>query len=180
MATELRVSGKSLDVIAEWVITLFALGVMVTAFTTAMSFPRNAALFPLAMSGLGAVLLALKLVRMILLLFVSRGGSVQSPPASEENAGMKPPEPSYQGVLATTSLATWVETLVGLVIFFTLLVLVGLVPTLVLFGIGYLMIVARKSFLFSAIYVSVLIGTIYLLFVRLLSLPLPRGMFPLL
>jgi len=179
MEAETPAPRRRIDEIAEWAITLAALAVMVAAWQATTSWPRNAALFPGLVSGFAAALLTLKLVSMVVRKLLvgplrttvfgrRRGKALPSDAALTEAA--------EAGVFATTPLWTWVETLIWLTVFFALLVVVGILPTLAIFGVAYLMIVAKRSIWFALIYVTVLIGAVHLLFVRLLSLRLPQGM----
>lgn len=179
MEAETPAPRRRVDEIAEWAITLAALAVMVTAHFATSGWPRDAALFPSLVSGFAAALLTLKLVAMVVRRLLAgplratvfgrgRGKALPSDTALTEAADA--------GVFATTPLRTWLETLIWLAVFFALLVVGGILPTLAIFGIAYLMIVAKRSIWFALIYVAVLIGAVQLLFVKLLSLRLPQGM----
>ena len=170
-------TGLTVDDYAEWIITIFVLAVMVSAFVTALGWPQYAATFPLMISGFGSALLALKLVQMVLASL--RGGSVTA--AQPANAGDLPvaeDEPAEKGidsVFATSPGVVWLETLVSVTAFFALLTLAGIEATIFVFCLVYLTLVAKKSLLFSLVYALLLVGIVYLMFVVLLTLPLPRG-----
>jgi hypothetical protein len=179
MKPEEQKQGWSVNESAEWLITLALLALMVMAFMATSRWPRNAAMFPAIVTGLAASLLALKLV----LMFVRRllAGPVLEritgrPRRKQLPSDLEMANPPDTSVFATTPVGTWIETLVWLVIFFALLVVGGILPTLVVFSIGYLLIVARKSVWFAVAYAAVLVGSVHLLFVQLLSLRLPQGM----
>lgn len=179
MASDPKKRGWPVDEIAEWLITVAALALMIGAYMATFDWPRNAAVFPGIVSGFAAILLAIKLVVMVARRLLTGPrleritGRKRGTPLPSEAVLSEPPD---GGVFANTPVATWIETLVCLVIFFTLLVVVGILPTLALFCIGYLIVVAKKSLWFALVYAAVLIGAVYLLFVTLLSLRLPQGM----
>jgi len=179
MAPEQQKKGWPVDEIAEWLITLATLALMVAAFMATSKWPRNAAMFPSMVSGFAAALLTLKIVVMAIrrllagpLLERITGRPRRRPLPSDRLLS----EPANTSVFATTPVGTWIETLVWLAIFFALLVVAGILPTLVVFSIGYLLIVAKRSLWFALAYACVLVGSVYLLFVQLLSLRLPQGM----
>ena len=178
MTDDTQKTGLTVDDYAEWIITILVLAVMVSAFVAALDWPQYAATFPLMISGFGSGLLCLKLVQMILA--SSMGGRVAN--AAPVNAGDRPAaddEPTEKGmdsVFATSPRVVWLETLLSVTAFFVLLTVVGIEATIFVFCLVYLKLVARKSILFSLTYALLLVGLVYLMFVVLLTLPLPRGL----
>ncbi|SLN57175.1 tripartite tricarboxylate transporter TctB family protein [Roseisalinus antarcticus] len=179
MTSDTDSTGGRVDAYAEWIITLAVLGIMSTAFLAARSWPPDAAMFPMVLSGLAIGLLILKLVFMVMAALVPPPATTEETPAADEADGGGDLDEPPPGAFATANGRAWGEALLCLVIFFTVLSLFGIVVTLVVFGIGYLKIVGHRSLIFGVIYVGVLMGAVHLLFVQLLSLPLPEGiLFP--
>lgn len=178
MTEHTQKTGLTVDDYAEWIITILVLAVMVAAFVAALDWPQYAATFPLMISGFGTALLCLKLVQMILAGAVGSGSAASEP----VNAAERPPaddEPTEKGmdsVFATSSRAAWMETLAAVTAFFVLLTLVGIIATIFVFCLAYLKLVAKRSILFSLTYAMLLLGLVYLMFVVLLTLPLPKGL----
>ncbi|KJS08909.1 MAG: hypothetical protein VR78_17130 [Hoeflea sp. BRH_c9] len=178
MTDKTQKTGLTVDDYAEWIITIFVLAVMVSAFVTALDWPQYAAIFPLMISGFGSALLCLKLVQMVLV--SARAGHVAgAEPANSADRPVADDEPAEKGmdsVFATSPRVVWLETLLSVTIFFALLTVAGIEATIFVFCLVYLTLVARKSILFSLIYAVLLVGVVYLMFVVLLTLPLPKGL----
>lgn len=180
MTRESSANIGTVDALAEWIITLVLFGIMIAAFLAALDWPPNAALFPLVLSGLAICMLALKLLFMLTKTLtpsaIAASATDKSMTTEPSEVGSELDEPP-PGVFATAGSGAWGEALLCLLIFFTMLTLFGVLVTLVIFGIGYLKLVGKRSLLFSALYIGALIGVVYLLFVQTLSLPLPEGIF---
>ncbi|MGP4014909.1 tripartite tricarboxylate transporter TctB family protein [Saccharopolyspora sp. 5N708] len=153
---------------------LWITGVLLVVFVVALLLARQwgfrASLVPTLVSGLGVVLSALNLV-----LLVARRGTVQAPEPDPEPEPDRQHEADY--VFATAGAAAWRGSLGWLAAFFVGLFVFGLIPTAVVFALAYLKAGARVSWLPALGYAAGLGLALWLVFVELLAIPIPEGLF---
>ena len=187
------------DVYAEWAITVFLFLVFATAFAMSLNWPAQTAFLPRLLSGAGALLVLFKLVGLAI---SARSAAVASARVAapvgaagksasgdddekvvtlladvdEEDQGN---EDELKDVFTSSPLKLWVEALSWLAGFFVAFYLLGLLVVLPLFSILYLHFVGKLRWWVTLLYVGGTAAFIYFLFIRLLHLPIPLGVFPL-
>lgn len=170
-------AGRSLR--ADLLISVGLLVIFAGGLVMAFGFPFRARMVPLLVCGVGVAMCVLQLI----LLAVERNGvrRLQTLESTAER-GM-PPEPALdtdeeeaEHAFITASPRAWLETLGWFGGFFVAVWLVGLLPAVVVFTIGYLLIVGRVRVIWALVYALLSWGLLYLVFDQLLRLPLPEGM----
>ncbi|HEY6630350.1 MAG TPA: tripartite tricarboxylate transporter TctB family protein [Rhizobiaceae bacterium] len=185
------------DVYAEWAITSLLLIMFAGAFALSLKWSAQTAFLPRLLSGAGAVLVLVRIGGLLRSALshrpVTRSAPAQVPAApqagaddekvielladvDEEDQGN---EDELKGVFSNSPLKLWVEALSWLTAFFVCFYLFGLLLVLPVFTVLYLRFIAKKSWPFCLLYVTGTAGLIYFLFIRLLHLPVPQGVFPL-
>lgn len=193
--SEVRVTVRSRHEAGDWMITLLLLGVMIGAYVLARNWPGNAAFFPQLVSAAGAVLSVIKVGSMIWSDFIAPPKTVlvsEAAPApgqaedDEKQIAIAGTDDDDQGdedelhsVFTTSGGKLWASAIAWMTLFFVGLYTFGLLVILPVFTILYLRFVARFSWLMCLLYVLGTAGVIYALFVLVLHLPLPEGVFPL-
>lgn len=185
----------------EWIISIALLVVFVGAYMLSLGWPAETAFLPRLLSGAGTVLLLVKLGAMVWSarspVLPSGQTAARSGPAeatvdpsgrtSQEmdvslldgvNEEDQAEEEEFKDILAKTPWSVWAQSLGWLAGFFIGFRLFGLLVVLPIFTVLYLRIVARCSWLTCLLYVLGTAGLIYALFVSVLHLPLPQGIFP--
>lgn len=168
--------------IAELAISTVLAVAFSAAFITALDWPAQSAIFPLTVSGLGAMLSVGFLARAILRPPVplntpleSAAGQTGVGDASDDD-DEHAQDDSLEYVFASASAAQWTAVLGFLAGFFLLLPLLGLYIAAGAFTLAYLRYQAGSSWKFSAIYAVVLVATLYGIFGMALRVPLPSGL----
>jgi hypothetical protein len=169
-------------------ISAVLLVVFVAAFVNARQWQAIVALFPLAVTAIGAVLAAVFLVRSL----TGRGsrtarraptGDAVEPPrgtdpvgAIVEQAEEADHADAEQAFYASLGRRDWLVSLGCFAAFFVGLALAGLYVATVVFTIAYLRYQAGASWRLSVIYAVVLATATYGLFGAALQLPVPGGL----
>ena len=139
--------------------------VFVAAFVSALEWDSEAAIFPLAVSGFGAVLGLCVVCRTLLW---PQLPSTQFGEDAQDDTDNAFASASRRNLL--TSLACFAG-------FFLLLYILGLYVAVPLFTFLYLMTQAEKSWIFSAVYSGALVLVLYVLFDVIMQQPVPSGPF---
>ena len=105
----------------------------------------------------------------------TEGGEITLVTDVDESRAM---EDEFHKIFSHADGRMWAEAVGWLVLFFAGMYLFGLLVTLPVFTVLYLRFVAKASWLVCLLYVLATAGLIYLLFVLVLHLPLPQGIFP--
>lgn len=159
------------DLVAGLLLTL----VFGAAFITALGWNGKAAIFPLAVSGLGALLGLAYFVRCVLR--PGRRDAVQPTSVGDDDEDT---DEDLQYAFETASGREWAVALAYVLAFFVALYVLGLYLSAPLFTVAYLRHQAKVSWVVSVIYAVVLFAVLYLAFGVVLQLPMPPGLFPVL
>lgn len=192
--TEVQTTVRSRHEFGDWLITLILLGVMVGAYVLAQDWPSHAAFFPQLVSGAGAVLSIVKVGSMIWSDFIASPKLVvvsKATPAPRQSEDVEKyieiagtddddqgDEDELHSVFSTSGGKLWASAIGWMMLFFAGLYAFGLLVILPVFTVLYLRFVAKVSWLVCLLYVLGTAGVIYVLFVLVLRLPLPEGVFP--
>ncbi|WP_328418486.1 tripartite tricarboxylate transporter TctB family protein [Micromonospora sp. NBC_00389] len=159
------------DLVAGVLLTL----IFGAAFVTALSWSGKAAVFPLAIGGLGALLGVAFVLRSLL-----RPGKRDATPQRRVGDDDEDSDEDLQYAFETASAREWAVALSYLVAFFVALYVLGLYFTAPLFAVAYLRHQAKASWVLSVVYAAVLFAVLYIAFGVVLQLPVPPGLFPVL
>ena len=145
----------------DFLLSAALLVVFVAAFLGARSWPFDAKIFPTIVSGVGVVLVLLKMVLMF------RQPRVTAAPAAHSVGGVEltdedeEADEALEYIFETASRADWARALGWGGGFFLAFLLVGAIPTVLAFTVLYLLIEARTTWLVSVLYALVLGGVLY-------------------
>jgi Tripartite tricarboxylate transporter TctB family len=139
------------------------------ACALSLAWPFRTALFPRLVSATGALLAVAELAALAIR---ARRVAATDQPAIDDKA-----EGSAEYVFASAGRRAWSAALAWIGGFFVALWLLGTVPTVPLFTLLYLRIAGRASWLAAAIYAAVAGVIVAVVFGRLLSIPMPSGVF---
>lgn len=156
---------------SDLVVTGVLLVVFIAAFVMATAWKPLAAYFPLGVSGAGVIASATFLVRVA---FFPRA---KEAPKTNVPDGTKSMSEQEFDFFKSLSLLDWAKSLGWLAGFFVFLAVFGIYVAVVAFTLAYLRFQAEKSWLFAAVYTTMLAGAIYGIFEVALKLPLPGGLF---
>jgi hypothetical protein len=151
------------------VLTACLLLVFVGACVLSLAWPFRTALFPRLVSAAGALLAVAELAA--LAIRARRVAATDQTPVDHKD------ESSAEYVFASAGRRAWSAALAWVGAFFVALWLLGAVPTVPLFTLLYLRIAGKASWLAAAIYAAVAGVIIAVVFGRLLSIPMPSGVF---
>lgn len=161
--------------IADFFIALGMLVVFGGAFVGAQDWPTSARLFPTMVSSVGAVLALVKMVS-------SLRPRAEGPRTAAHVVGEveltdedDEADEALEYVFEHASRSQWLRVLAWLGGFFAALWLVGAIPTVIFFGVAYLLFEAKASVPVTLAYVGILAGSLYAV-QALLSIRLPPGL----
>jgi hypothetical protein len=132
----------------------------------ARHWPLRASLFPI---GAGSLLLVLALLQVLRL--VIRGTRQNQRPGPEDARGADDVEP--KDVFETATRQQWLSAIGWMAAFFVTLWLLGMLVTVPLFALVYLLVASRESPVLAGSYALLSWAFVYGLFDRLLRIPLP-------
>jgi Tripartite tricarboxylate transporter TctB family len=153
----------------DLVFTVVLLVVFAGALLLARQWGFRASLVPTLVAGVGAGLSALHLV----LVLMGRTNVPAPVPAAAD--GEADHDPAH--VFATAGAASWRSSLLWVAGFFAAVYVVGLVIATVVFTAAYLRLSVRAGWRFSAIYAAAMGLLLWLVFVELLAIQIPEGLF---
>lgn len=162
--------------VVDLLFSLVLVGLFVWAITQARAWPFRASLFPVMVSIFVLGMLALKIVTDVVRASRSRPAEPVATPASEalieeEEAS----EAELEDVFASSARSTWLRALGWMSLFFVLLWSAGMLITIPVFALLYLVIEARERPWVAGIYAAISWVLIYGLFDQLLRIPLPTS-----
>jgi hypothetical protein len=161
---------------ADLVITCVLGVIFAGGFLLALQWGFRASLVPSLACGLGVVLSLAHLAVLLVRRTKADGGDpVPHEQAHEEAEADLPQDAEY--VFATAGAAAWRSNLAWLAGFFVVLYIAGLIPAAVLFTAAYLKKGAGASWPLALGYAVVLGLLLWLVFVLLLAIPMPEGLF---
>lgn len=140
------------------------------ALSQSLEWPFRAGLFPMATS---AVLLGVSLLKLVLDIAWPPQAKVAAPTKIEDEE--EDSEAELVDVFATATAHEWLHAIGWMASFFAALWLLGALVAVPLFAVVYLRVVSRASVTVIAGYAFVAWAFVYLLFIRLLHIPLPAG-----
>jgi hypothetical protein len=149
------------------VLAAMLLAVFVGAYALTLAWPFRTALFPRLVSAAGALLAVVELV--VLAIRARRAAALDEISSVDHD--------SVEYVFASAGRRAWSAALAWIGGFFVSLWVLGAVPTVPLFTLLYLRIAGKASWLAAAIYATVAGVVIAVVFGRLLSIPMPTGVF---
>lgn len=164
-------------------IALVMLVVFAVAYVYAQDWPFRARFFPEYVSLAGMAFAVLKLIGFGVQLQRHRSWNRQ---ALSGGTAPRKPEPdgeddqadhSLEYVFGTATGGEWTAALGWIVAFFVSLWIFGVFITVPLYAFAYLRIVGKAGWLGAAVYAAVAGGVLWLVFYRLLYVPMPAGIF---
>lgn len=168
--------------VADVVITVMLLVVFVGGMVMARDFPSRAALVPRVVCGAGIMFCLLALVRFAWKGWTGRRKAAVVGDAPAELAAAEPRQVVDDGegeedeyVFASASRIAWAQTLGWFLGFFVVLALFGLLVTVPIFILAYLVLGCRVRVVWGALYAAISWALFYGVFDRLLHLTLPTG-----
>lgn len=162
----------------DLVLTVALLVAFVGAYLLSLAWPFRAALFPRLLSATGAALAALELAALAI-----RARRVADVAPAERRIGDMEAaregdtDHSLEYVFASAGGRAWGAALAWIGGFFISLWLLGLVPTVPLFALLYLRVAGSATWPAAVAYAAAVGAVMYLVFGRLLSVPMPTGVF---
>jgi hypothetical protein len=150
--------------------TIVLLVVFAGALLLARQWGFRASLVPTLVSAVGVGLSAVHLVLVLT-------GRTPAPVPGPAAAGAEAADHDPGHVFATAGAASWRSCLLWVAGFFAAVYVVGLVVTTVAFTAAYLRLSVRAGWRFCAVYAAALGLVLWLVFVELLAIQLPEGVF---
>jgi hypothetical protein len=151
------------------VLTVALLLVFAGAYALSLGWPFRTALVPRLLSAAGALLAVLQLA---VLAVGTRRVAV-----SEQIPGTDQGDDSVEYVFASAGRRAWSAALAWIGGFFVALWLLGTVVSVPLFALLYLRFAGKASWLAAAVYAAVAGTLVWVVLGRLLSVPMPTGVF---
>jgi len=168
--------------IPNLVISLVLLALFTMGFFIALTWPPEAGRFPLIITIVGGLCSALLLVKTIQETRKSPRKSASTTPGKEdtETAEISEVEEKMEDfdagyIFTVAGKKAWANALIWIGAFFLLTYIAGIYLAGAIFAVSYLRFGAKKSWVFSIVYATVLIGILWGLFNYFLALPLPKG-----
>jgi hypothetical protein len=158
----------------DLVVTVGLLVVFAGAFLLSLAWPFRTALFPRLLTATGAALAVLKLVA--LAVQARRSAGVAHPERQVRDAAGNA-DHSLEYVFASAGTRAWGAALAWIGGYFVCLWLLGLVRTVPLFALLYLRVAGKAGWPAAAAYAAAAGAVMYVVFGRLLSVPMPTGVF---
>jgi hypothetical protein len=159
---------------ADFVLSAVLLVIFAAAFLGARAWPFDAKIFPMMVSGVGIVLVLLKMALAL------RPPRAAAAPVAHTVAGVEltdeddEADEALEYIFETATRSDWLRVLAWAGGFFLAFFLVGAVPSILVFTLLYLRFEARSSWIVAAVYAAVLGGTLYAA-QELLQILLPAG-----
>jgi hypothetical protein len=153
----------------DLVFTIVLLVVFAAALLLARQWGFRASLVPTLVASVGVGLSVLHLVLVLM------GPTHVPAPVPAAADGEVDHDPAH--VFATAGAANWRSHLLWVAGFFAAVYVVGLVVTTVVFTAAYLRLSVRAGWRFCAIYAAAMGLLLWLVFVELLAIQLPEGLF---
>jgi tripartite tricarboxylate transporter TctB family protein len=168
--------------IGDVVITVVLLGVFAGAFLLAEDWPFRAAFFPRLLSAAGIGLAVLMLLGFVVRLRWRPARSEPSEPSEPAVPVRSEPvddevqnDQSLEYVFGTAGVRAWTAAVAWVAAFFVGLWFVGVYVTVPLFAFAYLRTAGKASWPAAGLYAAVAGGVLWLVFTRLLAVPMPAG-----
>jgi hypothetical protein len=168
----MRRGGRGDAVFAAALLTVFA-----GAFALSLEWPFRTALFPRLVTAAGALLAVAELVALSIRARRVAAQAAGQGVAADQIPGADQGDDSVEYVFASAGRRAWSAALAWIGGFFVALWLLGAVPTVPLFTLLYLRFAGKASWLAAAVYAAVAGVVVAGVFGRLLSIPMPTGVF---
>ncbi|MPZ88898.1 MAG: hypothetical protein GEU81_12660 [Nitriliruptorales bacterium] len=167
---------------ADVVITLMLSAVFVGAYVLAEQWPFRAAFLPQLLAILGMTFGVLKLIGFVVQL--RRGHDATAGSSADDLAvgdvtliSDEEEDQSLEYVFATAGGKAWAAALGWVFAFFLMLWLFGVFVAVPVFAFVYLKLSGGAGWLGAGLYAAVAASVLYIAFARLLSVPMPEGIF---
>ena len=168
---------------ADLVLTLMFLVLFAGAYLLAEQWPFRAAFFPQLLAILGVGFAVLKLLGFVVQ--ARRGRDATAEPSPEDlDVGEtvliseeEEEDESLEYVFATAGAKAWAAALGWWAAFFLMLWLFGVFVAVPVFALAYLKLSGGASWLSAGLYAAISATVLYIAFARLLTVPMPEGIF---
>jgi TctA family transporter len=151
---------------ADMVITVASLAMAIGVLVEARGWPLRASLFPIAAGSLLLGLAVLHVLRLVL-------HRTSAPERQQPGETRRADDPELTDVFQTATREQWLSALGWMAAFFVALWLLGMLITVPLFAMVYLLMASRASPVLAGSYALLSWAFVYGLFDRLLRIPLP-------
>ena len=169
---------------ADLVITLMFLVLFAGAYLLAEQWPFRAAFFPQLLAMLGVGFAVLKLIGLGVTAVRARKAPADAPVVATAPGGEiglvseeEEEDESLEYVFATAGRNAWAAAIGWWAFFFLALWLFGVFIAVPLFSFLYLKFSGKSSWLGAALYAIIGASILYIAFERLLTIPMPEGVF---